>query len=49
MDTRYPTVDTSEFLLAALEQAREAVVIVNADLEVSHFNAAAETIWGLSR
>jgi diguanylate cyclase (GGDEF)-like protein/PAS domain S-box-containing protein len=49
MDTRYPTVDTSEFLLAALEQAREAVVIVNADREVSHFNAAAETIWGLSR
>jgi diguanylate cyclase (GGDEF)-like protein/PAS domain S-box-containing protein len=49
MDSGYPTVDTSEFLLAALEQAREAVVIVNADLEVSHFNAAAEAIWGIAR
>ena len=45
----YPTVDTSEFLLAALEQASEAVVIVNADRQISHFNAAAEAIWGLSR
>lgn len=44
-----PTVDTSEFLLAALEQASEAVVIVNADRQVNHFNAAAEAIWGLSR
>ena len=44
-----PTVDTSEFLLAALEQASEAVVIVNADRQVNRFNAAAEAIWGLSR
>jgi len=49
MDPRYPTVDTSEFLLAALEQAREAVVIVDADLKVRHFNAAAEAIWGIAR
>ena len=40
-----PTVDTTEFLLAALEQASEAVVIIDGDLHVSHFNAAAELIW----
>jgi diguanylate cyclase (GGDEF)-like protein/PAS domain S-box-containing protein len=44
-----PTVDTSEFLLAGLEQASEAVVIIDSDLHVSHFNAAAETIWGVTR
>ena len=44
-----PTVDTTEFLLAALEQASEAVVIIDSDLRVSHFNAAAETIWGVAR
>ena len=44
-----PTVDTSEFLLAALEQASEAVVIIDSDLRVSHFNAAAESIWGVTR
>ena len=44
-----PTVDTTEFLLAALEQASEAVVIIDADLHVSHFNAAAESIWGVAR
>src|SRR4029453_6526801 len=44
-----PTVDTSEFLLAALEQASEAVVIIDSDLRVSHFNAAAESIWGVAR
>ncbi|WOH70020.1 EAL domain-containing protein [Bradyrhizobium sp. BWA-3-5] len=44
-----PTTDSSEFLLAALEQASEAVVIVNAERQISHFNAAAEAIWGLSR
>ena len=38
----YFTVDTPEFLLAALEQASEAVVIIDGDLRVSHFNAAAE-------
>ncbi|WP_065751334.1 EAL domain-containing protein [Bradyrhizobium paxllaeri] len=45
----YPDVETPEFLLAALEQASEAVVIVDADLRVSHFNAAAESIWGVAR
>ena len=44
-----PTVDTTEFLLAALEQASEAVVIIDSDLHVSHFNAAAESIWGVAR
>jgi len=45
----YPTVDTSEFLLAALEQASEAIVIVDSDLRIRHFNAAAESIWGVRR
>jgi diguanylate cyclase (GGDEF)-like protein/PAS domain S-box-containing protein len=44
-----PTVDTTEFLLAALEQASEAVVIIDGDMRVSHFNAAAESIWGVPR
>ncbi len=44
-----PTVDTPEFLLAALEQASEAVVIIDGDRHVSHFNAAAELIWGVAR
>src|SRR6185436_5814254 len=44
-----PTVDTTEFLLAALEQASEAVVIIDSDLHVSHFNAAAESFWGVAR
>src|SRR3954452_362398 len=44
-----PTVDTPEVLLAALEQANEAVVIIDSDLHVSHFNAAAESIWGVAR
>src|SRR6266850_1721263 len=39
-----PTVETTEFLLAALECASEAVVIVDSDLRVSHFNAAAERL-----
>ena len=44
-----PTVDTTEFLLAALEQASEAVVIIDSDLHVTHFNAAAESFWGVAR
>ena len=44
-----PTVDTTEFLLAALDQASEAVVIIDADLRVRHFNAVAESIWGIAR
>ena len=45
----HPTVETTEFLLAALEQASEAVVIVDSDLRIRHFNAAAEKIWGVRR
>ena len=41
--------ETSDFLLAALERANEAVVIVDGDLRVTHFNAAAERIFGLDR
>jgi diguanylate cyclase (GGDEF)-like protein/PAS domain S-box-containing protein len=44
-----PAVETPEFLLAALEQASDAVVIVDSDRRVRHFNAAAERIWGFSR
>ena len=40
----YPAVETPDFLLAALERANEAVVIVDGDLHVRHFNAAAELI-----
>jgi diguanylate cyclase (GGDEF)-like protein/PAS domain S-box-containing protein len=45
----YPVVDHPDFLLAALERANDAVVIVDSDLLVTHFNAAAELIWGLDR
>ena len=45
----YPTVETTEFLLAALERANEAVVIVDSDLRIRQFNAAAEKIWGVRR
>jgi diguanylate cyclase (GGDEF)-like protein/PAS domain S-box-containing protein len=55
MDTRdypvveSPVVETPDFLLAALERANDAVVIVDSDLRVSHFNAAAEFIWRQDR
>ena len=50
MDTRgYPVVEAPDFLLAALERANDGVVIVDSDLRVSHFNAAAELIWGRDR
>ncbi len=45
----YPAVETPDFLLAALEQANDAVVIVDGDLRISHFNAAAELIWEIPR
>src|SRR5882672_12048748 len=45
----YPLVETPDLLLAALERANDAVVIVDGDLRVSHFNAAAELIWGVDR
>jgi diguanylate cyclase (GGDEF)-like protein/PAS domain S-box-containing protein len=44
-----PVAETPDFLLAALERANEAVVIVDSDLRVTHFNAAAELIWQLDR
>src|SRR6478735_646422 len=44
-----PAAETAEFLLAALERTNDAVVILDHDLCVSHFNAAAEVIWGLGR
>jgi len=50
MHTRnYPMAETPDFLLAALERTPDAVVIVDSDLRVSHFNAAAELIWGKDR
>jgi len=36
-------------LLAALEGANEAILIVDDNLHVKHFNAAAELIWGMDR
>jgi diguanylate cyclase (GGDEF)-like protein/PAS domain S-box-containing protein len=42
-------VESSEFLLAALEQAADAVLILHGDHRVSHCNAAAERIWGIPR
>jgi diguanylate cyclase (GGDEF)-like protein/PAS domain S-box-containing protein len=45
----YPVAETPELLLAAFEHANDAVVIVDSDLHVSHFNAAAELIWRLNR
>jgi diguanylate cyclase (GGDEF)-like protein/PAS domain S-box-containing protein len=41
--------ETPDFLLAALERATDAVVIVDGDGRVSHVNAAAETIWKQGR
>ncbi len=40
---------TSDVLLAALERANDAVVILDQDHRVTHFNAAAEQIWGRRR
>ena len=42
-------VESPEFLLAALEQAPDAVLILNGDQRVNHCNAAAEQIWGSPR
>jgi diguanylate cyclase (GGDEF)-like protein/PAS domain S-box-containing protein len=44
-----PAVESPEFLLAALERANDAVVIVDGNRLVSHFNAAAELIWRIPR
>jgi diguanylate cyclase (GGDEF)-like protein/PAS domain S-box-containing protein len=45
----YPAVETPDLLLAAIERANDAVVIADGDLHVTHFNAAAEVIWGRDR
>jgi diguanylate cyclase (GGDEF)-like protein/PAS domain S-box-containing protein len=45
----YPVAEAPDLLLAALERANDAVVIIDDDLHVSHLNAAAERIWGLDR
>ena len=41
--------ETPEFLLAALEQAIDGVVIIDANNNITHFNAAAERLWGYPR
>jgi diguanylate cyclase (GGDEF)-like protein/PAS domain S-box-containing protein len=38
-----------DILLAALERANDAVVVLDGDLRVTHFNAAAEEVWRLDR
>jgi diguanylate cyclase (GGDEF)-like protein/PAS domain S-box-containing protein len=40
--------ETPDFLLAALERADQAVVIVDRNSHISFFNASAELIWGLT-
>ncbi len=42
-------VESTKFLLEALERASEAVIIIDRDLRITHFNAAAEQIWGMPR
>jgi len=42
----HPVAETPDFLLAALELAKDAVVIADSDLRISHFNAAARTDLG---
>jgi diguanylate cyclase (GGDEF)-like protein/PAS domain S-box-containing protein len=44
-----PAVEGMDLPLAALERASDAVVILDHDLRISHFNAAAELIWGRDR
>jgi diguanylate cyclase (GGDEF)-like protein/PAS domain S-box-containing protein len=44
-----PLVETADVLLAALERANDAVVVIDGDLRVSHVNAAAELIWRVAR
>src|SRR6476646_4900975 len=44
-----PEREDPDVLLAAIERAGEAVLILDRDRHVSHFNAAAERIWGLHR
>ena len=44
-----PAVESSDVLLAALDRANDAVVVLDQDRQVRHFNAAAERIWGIAR
>ena len=44
-----PLVENSDVLLAALERANDAVVILDKDHRIAHFNASAERIWGIAR
>ena len=44
-----PAVESSDVFLAALDRANDAVVILDQDRQVRHFNAAAERIWGIAR
>jgi PAS domain S-box-containing protein len=44
-----PAAESSEFLLATLEQAGDAVVVLDRNLRVINCNAAAELIWGTPR
>jgi len=41
--------EAPEFLLPALEQAIDAVVIIDSNNNVTHFNGAAERMWGYPR
>ncbi len=49
MSVHERSVESSDVLLAALEQANDAVVILDQDHRVTHFNASAERIWGIGR
>src|SRR5664279_689610 len=44
-----PEIENPDVLLAALERTNEAVVIVDGNLSVCYFNAAAERIWNMDR
>src|ERR1700678_1139587 len=44
-----PVMESTDVLLAALEQANDAVVIMDQDHRITHFNASAERIWGIDR
>lgn len=41
--------ENPDVLLAALERANDAVVILDQDHRITHFNASAERIWGIAR
>lgn len=44
-----PAVESSGVLLAAVERTSDAVVILDQDRRITHFNASAERIWGVTR